>query len=337
MSRTAVIIPTFNEEAHIGALLDQLVRQPEDVIAEVMIADGRSTDATRNIVREHATRDPRVRLVDNPARLQASGVNLAVSETRLDIDRIVRIDAHSHYPDDYVPRLLSALDENEADSVVVRLDSIGSGCMQRAIAAVSNSRLGTGGSAHRVGGFSGFVDHGHHAAFRRSMFEAAGGYDPAFEANEDAELDVRIRGLGGRIWLAGDIEVGYFPRRSLRALGRQYFRYGSGRARTWLKHRERLRLRQTAAPLLVLGTLAALLLSLATPWALLLPAAYLAILAIYGTGLAIGGRSACLLLAAPALAVMHFAWGTGFIHCLIFGRAKTKGRHRVAVQHKKGA
>lgn len=336
MPGAAVIIPTFNEEAHIGALLDQLARQPEAVVAEILVADGRSTDATRAIVRDHAKRDRRVRLVDNPARLQAAGVNLAVREAHRAIERIVRIDAHSRYPDDYVLRLLAALDARQADSVVVRLDSIGEGCTQRAIAAVSNSRIGTGGSAHRVGGVSGFVDHGHHAAFRRATFEAAGGYDPDFEANEDAELDVRIRRLGGRIWLAGDIEVGYFPRRTLAALARQYFRYGSGRARTWLKHRERLRLRQMAAPLLVLGIAAALLLALATPWALLLPAAYLAILTAHGIGLAIAARSACLLLAAPALAVIHFAWGTGFLYRLFFARARGR-RDRAVMQHKEGA
>jgi len=332
MPRTAVIIPTFNEEAYIGALLDQIVRQPEAVIAEIVIADGRSSDATRAIVGEWAGRDARIRLVDNPGRLQASGVNLAVRGLPFAVDRIVRIDAHSRYPEDYVPRLLDALDHNEADSVVVRLDSIGSGIMQRAIAAVSNSRIGTGGSAHRVGGVSGFVDHGHHAVFRRAVFEAAGGYDPSFDANEDAELDVRIRRIGGRIWLAGDIEVGYFPRTTLSALARQYFRYGSGRARTRLKHGEALRLRQLAAPALVVLMVAALILSLVTPWALLIPTAYLAILTAYGSGLAICRRSACLLLAAPALAVMHISWGAGFIHRLLFGRSKTRARYDAAVQ-----
>ena len=332
MARTAVIIPTFNEEQHIGALLDQLVRQSAAVISTIVVADGRSSDATCTIVRERALGDPRIRLLDNPGRLQASGVNLAVQALSSSIDCFVRIDAHSRYPDDYVPRLLDALARNDADSVVVRLDSIGGGAAQRAIAAVSNSRIGTGGSVHRVGGYSGFVDHGHHAAFRRSAFEAAGGYDPSFEANEDAELDVRIRRMGGRIWLAGDIEVGYFPRTTLSALARQYFRYGSGRARTWLKHREALRPRQLAAPALVCVMAAAFTLSVISPWALLLPAAYLAILTAYGIGLAIRRNSACLLLAAPALAVMHVAWGAGFIHRLLKRRPMGAVRRDATLQ-----
>lgn len=332
MPQTAAIIPTLDEELHVGALLDQLVRQPEDVIAAIVVADGGSTDATRAIVGQRALRDPRIRLLDNPERLQACGINLAVKALDRSIGRFVRIDAHSRYPDDYVPRLLDALDRNDADSVVVRLDSVGGGAAQRAIAAVSNSRMGTGGSAHRVGGYSGFVDHGHHAAFRRSVFEAAGGYDPTFEANEDAELDVRIRRMGGRIWLAGDIEVGYFPRTTLPALARQYYRYGSGRARTWLKHGEALRPRQLAPPALVCAIVAALILALISPWALLLPAAYLAILTVYGISIAIRRNTACLILAAPALLVMHVGWGAGFLHRLMQRRPHAEIRCDAALQ-----
>lgn len=330
MPRTAIIIPTFNEEQHIGWLLDQLTDHAETVIAEIVVADGRSTDATRAIVNARAASDRRIRLVDNPERLQASGVNRAVASLPGSIDRFVRLDAHSHYPQDYVHRLLETLDRQKVDSVVVRLDSIGVGATQRAIAVVSNGRIGTGGSAHRVGGYSGLVDHGHHAAFRRSAFEAVGGYDTDFAANEDAELDVRIRGMGGRIWLAGNIEVGYLPRTTLSGLARQYFRYGSGRAQTWLKHREALRPRQLAAPALVCTIAAALVLAMVTPWALMLPGAYLAVLAAYGLGIAVRHSSAVFLLATPALAVMHIGWGLGFIHRLLFEHPRTGYRYAAA-------
>jgi succinoglycan biosynthesis protein ExoA len=53
--------------------------------------------------------------------------------------------------------------------------------------------------------------------------------------NEDAELNQRILDSGGQIYLSKDIVVHYFPRESLAALAKQYFRYGRGRARTLLK------------------------------------------------------------------------------------------------------
>ena len=94
------------------------------------------------------------------------------------------------------------------------------------------------------------------------MFETVGLYDPKAFTNEDAELNQRLHAAGGRIYLSRDIVVHYYPRASLPSLGRQYFLYGQGRARTLLKHR-RLRSPRPLIPfLMVLGALA--LVSL--PW-----------------------------------------------------------------------
>lgn len=320
----SVIIPTLNEAAHIDGLLAHLLAEPPEVVGEILVADGGSTDGTREAVTRIAGRSARVRLIDNPDRLQSAGINRAVAASDPRLPVLVRIDAHAGYPDGFVARLLATLEAQDADTVVVRLDTVGTSCFQRAAAAAQNSRVGTGGSAHRMGRRSGFVDHGHHAAFRRAVFEAAGGYDTGFEANEDAELDARIRARGGRIWLDADNAVTYYPRATLRGLVRQYYRYGSGRARTALKHGERLRARQMLPPAVV----AALAVSLAgapfAPVLLAVPAAYAAALGVSAVALAVHARSACVLLAAPALAAMHIAWGCGFLRRMIVARGRTQ-------------
>jgi succinoglycan biosynthesis protein ExoA len=309
----SVVIPTLNEIAHIGGLIDHLLSEPVATVAEILVADGGSRDGTRELVQARARRDPRIRLVDNPDRIQASGVNRAVAVADPASRTIVRVDAHAGYPPAFVGRLLTAMADSGADSVVVRMDTVGTTCLQRAIAAASNSPVGTGGSAHRMGRTSGFIDHGHHAAMRRTIFDHTGGYDPDFEANEDAELDVRIRAAGGRIWLAADIALTYVPRATLGALARQYHRYGSGRARTLLKHGETLRLRQRLPTVALIGVLAGLLLSPISLWALLLPLGYFGLIGAAAIALALRGRSACLMLAMPAVATMHFAWAIGFL------------------------
>jgi succinoglycan biosynthesis protein ExoA len=316
-----VVIPTLNEITHIEGLLAHLLAEPADVVGAILVADGGSRDGTREAVERVALREPRVRLIDNPDRIQAAGVNrgVAVADQRFAV--IVRVDAHALYPAGYVGRLLHVLDETGADSVVVRLDTVGRSCFQRAVAAAQNSRVGTGGSAHRMGGASGFVDHGHHAAFRREAFLRAGGYDESFEANEDAELDARIRARGGRIWLDVDNAVTYFPRSTLRGLARQYWRYGSGRARTAMKHGERLRVRQLLPPIALLCVLAGLLLAPLMPIALMLPLGYFAAMGLSTLQLTLKQRSACVLLAAPALATMHFAWGAGFLRRMLSPRS----------------
>lgn len=312
----SVIVPTLNEQDHIGELLNTLLAEPGHVVGEVLVADGGSEDATRAIVAEAAARDARVRLIDNPDRIQAAGINRAVARSNHDHHTIVRADAHAVYPKGFVGKLLDAMARHRADSVVVRLKTVGATPIQRAIAAASNSIFGTGGAAHRVGRRSGWVDHGHHAAMRRSLFESVGGYDPTFEANEDAELDQRLRRAGGQIWFEADIAVGYVPRSSLGQLARQYFRYGSGRARTFLKHRERLRVRQLIPPIVLLAIGTALCLAPLTPWMLLVPGGYLAAVAAVGIATAVGSRSTAPLLMGPALATMHLAWGAGFLHRL---------------------
>ena len=308
-----VIIPTLNEIAHIETLLSQLLCEPETVVGEILVADGGSSDGTRDVVSDFARRSSRVRLIDNPERIQAAGVNRAVAAADQRFDSLVRIDAHALYPADYVARLLACLEATGADTVVVRLATRGHGGFQNAVAIAQNSRIGTGGSAHRMGGMSDWVDHGHHAAFRRAIFERAGGYDESFEANEDAELDARIRAQGGRIWLDATIPVVYYPRGTIRGLARQYFRYGSGRARTSSKHGERLRLRQVLPPAIVLIMGFSLIVAALVPALLIVPLLYaLALIAASGL-LAVAARSVDGLMAAPALAAMHIAWGSGFL------------------------
>ncbi|HLZ79884.1 MAG TPA: glycosyltransferase family 2 protein [Sphingomonas sp.] len=314
-----VVIPTLNEIAHIDGLLAHLLAEPPEVVGAILVADGGSEDGTREAVRRVAASERRVRLIANPDRIQAAGVNRAVAEADRRFGVIVRVDAHALYPSGYVGKLLAALEMSGADSVVVRLDTVGRGRFQRAVAAAQNSRVGTGGSVHRMGRVSGFVEHGHHAAFRRATFEQAGGYDESFEANEDAELDARIRALGGRIWFDVGIPVTYFPRATLTGLARQYWRYGSGRARTYRKHGERLRLRQMLPPLLLLALMLGLLLAPFAPVILLLPAAYFVALMASGVALAIEHGSLSVLLAIPALATMHCAWGAGFLRRILAG------------------
>ncbi len=317
----AIIIPTLNEAAHIEPLLRQIIRQADDRVVEIIVADGGSHDGTRRIVAAIGREEPRVRLIDNLRRTQSAGLNIAAAVADPRANVLVRIDAHGAYPDDFVPRLLEALVASGGQSVVIPMISVGMSCFQRAVAAVSNSVFGTGGAAHRIGGTSRFIDHGHHAAFDRRAFSAVGGYDESFVANEDAELDVRLRAAGGRIWFASDIEMIYYPRSTARGLARQYYNYGRGRARTLRKHGERPRLRQLLPPVALTAIALALLLAPARPIALVVPAGYLAAVAAIAALLAARTRDRCALAAVVALPIIHLLWAAGLIGGLIQPRA----------------
>src|SRR5437764_9032975 len=87
----SVIVPVRNEARFIRQTLLGILRQDYPRY-EVIVADGRSTDATRDIVRSLQREWPNLRLVDNPGRLSSSGRNAAVHASRGDI--LLLIDGH---------------------------------------------------------------------------------------------------------------------------------------------------------------------------------------------------------------------------------------------------
>ncbi len=317
-----IVIPCLNEAAHLDRLIGSLLSEAGacDLLA---IADGGSTDGSLDIVERWRARDGRVRLVRNAARLQSAGVNAAVAEHGRDKDWLVRVDAHARYPRAYVARLLAAAHATGADSVVVPMRTVGDGCFQTAAATAQNAAIGAGGSAHRVGGPSGWIDHGHHALMRRAAFEAIDGYNADFSHNEDAEFDLRLAGWGGRIWFQGDLGIDYVPRRSPTALLRQYVNHGRGRARTVRLHRTPLKLRQLApagvAPAVALGVVGACA-GVGHPAAFVLAAPtglWLAVCLIGGAAAAVAARAPlCGYASGLAAMIMHFGWSWGFLRGL---------------------
>jgi succinoglycan biosynthesis protein ExoA len=205
--------------------------------------------------------------------------------------------------------------------------TLGKTCFQKAAAAAQNSVLGTGGSAHRSANQEGcYVDHGHHALMNIALFRQVGGYNAAMSHNEDAELDHRL-GRHGKIWLEPSCMITYYPRSSPAALWRQYYNYGKGRAQTIQLHRLRPKIRQLVPLLAPAACAFAVAAPLAGwPFGLLLLLPLIGWLGLCGTlGLLIGlrHRSACEAASGVAAAIMHLAWGLGFLGQLLGGRKPT--------------
>lgn len=318
---TLIVIPTLNEAAHIGRLLDWLLPRLEGMDARLVVADGGSTDGTREIVEGRAAIDGqdggRLSLLPNPRRLQAAGVNgAAESFAGPGTAWLLRLDAHADYPSDFCEVLIEEAEATNADSVVVSMEAVGEGFWQGAIAAAQNSRFGNGGSPHRLKGEGRWVEHGHHALMRMDAFREVGGYDPSFSHNEDAELDFRLGAAGRRIWLTGRTQVLYHPRATPARLMAQYLRFGRGRARTALKHGRRPGPRQAVVIALAPALALALLLPLHGVFALPL-LLWLAGCLLAGAGIAWAARDWHGLAAGPLAGLMQASWSAGFwLECL---------------------
>lgn len=308
-----IVVPCLNEEAHLNRLLETLTADSGARSARIAVVDGGSKDQSVEIASAWARRDPRVLALHNEKKIQAAALNLAVESLGDEIDFIIRVDAHATYPPDYCARLLGAQSETGADCVTVAMAAcaLGNGWFERANAAAQNSILGAGGAHHRSAGPRRWVDHGHHALMRTALFRRVGGYDENFSHNEDAELDARLSKTGARILLAADILVQYHPRTHARALWRQYFNFGKGRARTRLRHRQSLKWRQ-AAPLLVAPALMLAPFAWAAPLLGVPALVWAGLCFFYGLGLGLRARTHAAMLAGLPAMIIHSAWSFGF-------------------------
>ncbi len=317
-----VVIPTLNEERHIEACLRSLI--DASVLragTRVVVADGGSSDATLQIVDRLTGEFPNITVFQNPDRLQTAAVNGAAEAYAQDHHKyLVRCDAHANYPPHYIRDIVAQFHARDVACVATVMDAEGDTCFARAAAWSVDTPLGSGGSGHRGGTASGYVDHGHHAGLRLDWFRRIGGYDKSFAVNEDAEYDHRIGLAGGRIWLASDIRLVYKMRPSLRALWRQYYRYGKGRAATVRKHKMRPRLRQLAPVVnLALLCLSAALMPVSPVFAFW-PVLYFGVLSGASIVALSGALGLCGLWAGPALAIMHLSWALGFVAGFYAGR-----------------
>lgn len=310
--RVSVIMPVLNEAGQISAVMECIARQTR-LPDEVVVADGGSTDGTREWLDLAARQRPWLKVVNNPRRVIPAGLNVAIAQSSGEI--ISRMDAHAAYAEDYLERLLEILDARpDVVGVGGAMSTAGAGAWGRAIAAVLGRSIGLGGARHRTEGRGGAIEHVFCGTYRRSSLELIGGFDEQQLANEDFEADARLRAAGGTIWLQPAARCTWFVREGPRALGRQMVRYGYYRARTMVRHPWATKSRQLVAPTLVMCVSAALLLR-PRP-GLAVTAAYL-IFAGSAGGAAANAEGASFWRGALVPPIVHLSWGTGCLAGLV--------------------
>jgi succinoglycan biosynthesis protein ExoA len=264
----SVIVPVRNEERFLGDTLRQLLEQdyPPDRF-EVLVADGASTDGTRDVVALWQRRHANLRLLDNPRRWSSAGRNAAVRAARGDV--VVLVDGHCELDGPgYLREVASAFARSGADCLgrPQPLDVSRATPLQRAVAAARASRLGHHPDSHIYSDREGFVPPQSVAvAYRREVFERVGLFDEDFDACEDVELNHRVARAGLSCFFTPRVAVRYHPRASLGGLFRQMVRYGRGRVRLLRKHPDTFSPKSLAPAAFLLGVAAGPLFAMA--WA----------------------------------------------------------------------
>lgn len=317
----SIIMPIHNEadfiERSLGAVL---AKDYPHHWMEVLIADGMSTDGTREaIARLKAQSDVEVTALDNPGRIVPTGLNAALAQVRGDI--IVRVDGHTIIAPDYITQCVTALQQSGADNVGGRMDAVNNEALGQAVALATSTPFGVGGARFHYSDKEEEVDTVYMGAWPRIVFERIGLFDEELVRNQDDEYNYRLREAGGRILLSPRIRSRYYSRGTLRSLWKQYFQYGFWKVRVLQKHPRQMQSRQFVPPAFAGILLGSALLSLFSRagrfLAVVVSGSYIIanLAASVWTARKHGWRRLPLL--PVVFATLHLGYGTGFLVGLV--------------------
>ena len=218
LESVSLVVPVYNEENYIENFIDSILKQDYNFNQmELIFVDGNSTDKTKELIeKKMQSTDISYQLLDNEKRITPISLNIGIKKAKGDI--IIRLDAHSQYPQNYVTKCVYYLNNTEAENVGCLIETISEGNVGNAIANALSSKFGVGNSKFRTNAKSGYVDTVPFGTFRRNLFNKIGYFDERLPRNQDSEFNYRIIKNGGKIYLFNDIKIIYYPRNTIKKL-----------------------------------------------------------------------------------------------------------------------
>lgn len=221
-----VVIPVRNEEKFIEKCIKSILKQtyPHNNI-KVVFCDGMSTDQTRNIILRYQNKYPlMIEIIENKQKIVPVALNLCIK--KLNTDYLIRLDAHSDYPNDYFEKCIETIIGVQADNIGGLTNTVGDGLIGETFAQVLSSKFGVGNSGFRTGAKSGYVDTVPFGTFKRTTFQKFGLFNALLARNQDYEYNYRIRKNGGKVYLNSDIQLNYHCKDTISGILRQSMENG---------------------------------------------------------------------------------------------------------------
>ena len=320
----SIICPIYNEEAYIVQCIDSILNQDLTEPYELLLVDGKSTDQTVEIIQAYLKSYPFIHLLENPKRTAPCAMNMGIAQAQG--ETVIRIDAHSEYPNDYCSRLVEALrtlpNAENVGGVAVGSNT-GNTNTAVAISSVLSHPLGVGNSQFRIGTNEiKEVDTVPFGCFRKSIFEKVGLYDERLTRNQDIELNNRIRKSGGKIYLLPNLQIKYKTRSTYSALAKNNFENGLWNVLTlyYTKNSSALSLRHFIPMFFLLSLIVPFFLMLVNPIFGLLSAFTLLVYLISILGVSVKlnrGKDCGVHHLVFAFITLHFSYGWGSLIGLV--------------------
>jgi succinoglycan biosynthesis protein ExoA len=230
-----IVLPCRNEVRFIDSCLESIFHfEPVPGGFEVLVVDGSSNDGTQQKLVEWQQRRPELRVLQNPRGVVPTAMNIGIQAARGEL--ILRLDAHSTYPPEYMRLCAETHARTKADNVggVVITLPRGDTPAARIVQALTTHHFGVGNAGFRVGATEGPADTVPFGCFRSTLFKRTGLLDERLVRNQDYELNCRIRKTGGVIWLNPEIQIQYYNQGTVLGLLRQAF--ATSRWNVWMWH-----------------------------------------------------------------------------------------------------
>ena len=260
----SVVVIAYNEAKNIGRTLDAIASLDGLDEYELVVVNDGSRDGTADVIRDRASRNPRIRLIDLPknrGRGYARSTGIAAAEGEL----IATVDADIILPADWFVRAEAALSGHDAVG--------GTAVPDGDVAYVYQAtRL-----IPRVVGHTTAVT-GSNALYRRRVFEIVS-FDPALRDGEDVALNQATTAGGLSFGTVRGLLVEHIENKTFAESLRWLFTSGKGATRQLLNYRQ-IRIPDLAAGVWLVSVAAGVAIAvLVSPLGLVLPVLLLAAIA----------------------------------------------------------
>jgi glycosyltransferase involved in cell wall biosynthesis len=224
----SLVIPCSNEEKHIAKCLDSIFENDYSTVQlEILVVDAMSTDRTRPILAEYRQKWPMIRVLDNPQRLIPIAMNIGLRYARGQV--ILKIDAHSTYPRDYISKCVESLTRSCADNAggIARILPANESLTAKAIALALAHPFASGNAYVKVGAKEPrWADSAAFGCWKKEVLEKIGGWNENLAGSSDMDLNARLKEAGGRILLDPEIQINYYADANLRSYWKHNFADG---------------------------------------------------------------------------------------------------------------
>ncbi|ROY85508.1 glycosyltransferase family 2 protein [Enterococcus gallinarum] len=225
-----IIVVARNEEKSLDNILTDILNQSYDhSLIDIILIDSLSSDNTLKIMEKFRENKEfkNISVLINKNKILAYGWNMGIEKSTTDL--VVRVDAHSSIPKDFIEKNIDCINKGERVSGGARPNVLSPSDKTKwneALLAAEGAIFGSSIAPYRNSKKSRYVNSVFHGVYDRKIFDEIGLLNVSLGRTEDNELHYRMRQNGISLSYNPNIISYQYVRSSLRKMIKQKFLNG---------------------------------------------------------------------------------------------------------------